>query len=181
MLLKLTMKKECKIPRHCIHVHWLSDSTSAFKECFSNNKRRNCSRSVYCAAGSVFSLYLVYFIPFNPCSNPTRQVAGHSHFIANETKALKSAQGHLANKSQRGPYKVRFPVQIYHTTPLKPWGPVLTGTKILSLSFLKLQSSVTNFTIFTIFIVLSILYIYGVGNGNPLQYSCLENSTDRGA
>ena len=21
----------------------------------------------------------------------------------------------------------------------------------------------------------------GVGNGNPLQYSCLENSTDRGA
>ena len=25
------------------------------------------------------------------------------------------------------------------------------------------------------------LYIYGQGNGNPLQYSCLENSMDRGA
>ena len=62
----------------------------------------------------------VYIISFNPCSNRTRQVEGHSHLIAKETKALKSAQGHLANKSLRGPYKVRFPKQIYHTTQLKP-------------------------------------------------------------
>ena len=25
------------------------------------------------------------------------------------------------------------------------------------------------------------MYTYGEGNGNPLQYSCLENTTDRGA
>ena len=24
-------------------------------------------------------------------------------------------------------------------------------------------------------------YVYGEGNGNPLQYSCLENPRDRGA
>ena len=27
----------------------------------------------------------------------------------------------------------------------------------------------------------SVVKIPGVGNGNPLQYSCLENSMDRGA
>ena len=25
------------------------------------------------------------------------------------------------------------------------------------------------------------MYLYGVGNGNPLQYPCLENPMDRGA
>ena len=25
------------------------------------------------------------------------------------------------------------------------------------------------------------MFVPGVGNGNPLQYSCLENSMDRGA
>ena len=25
------------------------------------------------------------------------------------------------------------------------------------------------------------IFIYGEGNGNPLQYSCLENPMDRGA
>ena len=28
---------------------------------------------------------------------------------------------------------------------------------------------------------LTILFYVGVGNGNPLQYSCLENLVDRGA
>ena len=32
-----------------------------------------------------------------------------------------------------------------------------------------------------IFYSISLLFIPGEGNGNPLQYSCLENSMDRGA
>ena len=38
--------------------------------------------------------------------------------------------------------------------------------------------------IFYFFVSVFIVYLYlfiGEGNGNPLQYSCLENSTDRGA
>ena len=33
----------------------------------------------------------------------------------------------------------------------------------------------------TRFIVFILQYIHEEGNGNPLQYSCLENSMDRGA
>ena len=42
----------------------------------------------------------------------------------------------------------------------------------------KKKSSVLVLLLFVCFFFLSLL---GVGNGNPLQYSCLENSMDRGA
>ena len=39
----------------------------------------------------------------------------------------------------------------------------------------KSQTRLSNFTSFTSY------FITGEGNGNPPQYSCLENSMDRGA
>ena len=37
-------------------------------------------------------------------------------------------------------------------------------------------------TMYNMINIISMLYvIYGEGNGNPLQYSCLENPMDRGA
>ena len=32
-----------------------------------------------------------------------------------------------------------------------------------------------------VLLTFDLLFSYGEGNGNPLQYSCLENSMDRGA
>jgi len=42
------------------------------------------------------------------------------------------------------------------------------------------SSNVYIFTTFSVFLIMTILGA-GVGNGNPLQYSCLENSMDSGA
>ena len=44
--------------------------------------------------------------------------------------------------------------------------------------FLYLMRFPSLYPLCTYFLSLS---IFGVGNGNPVQYSCLENSMDRGA
>ena len=36
-----------------------------------------------------------------------------------------------------------------------------------------------HYTNFFFFFLLLLLFVNGVGNGNPIQYSCLENSMDR--
>jgi len=54
--------------------------------------------------------------------------------------------------------------------------PFLEGTlrKIPEVHLIRLELAVKGFFVFCFF-------FFGEGNGNPLQYSCLENPMDRGA
>ena len=56
----------------------------------------------------------------------------------------------------------------------------LTLIKTISLTwFLKEENFITNE--FSLVLLVSSMMSHGEGNGNPLQYSCLENPTDGGA
>ena len=43
------------------------------------------------------------------------------------------------------------------------------------------QKELTNFLSYVVLFLIGPLDLYGEGNGNPLQCSCLENPRDRGA
>ena len=45
--------------------------------------------------------------------------------------------------------------------------------------FLYHPAFITSYT-YKLVLIIYALYTFGEGNGNPLQYSCLENSLDRG-
>ena len=49
-----------------------------------------------------------------------------------------------------------------------------------SIGLVSIIISVFKVNVFCI-LLLSMMFDVGEGNGNPLQYSCLENSVDRGA
>ena len=46
--------------------------------------------------------------------------------------------------------------------------------------FLYHLAFITSYT-YKLILIIYTLHTFGKGNGNPLQYSCLENSMDRGA
>ena len=68
------------------------------------------------------------------------------------------------------------------TTGVTGWLPVLVFPRAVrgtsELQALKSQSLCLHLLYLS---VISVLFCFGEGNGNPLQYSCLENSMDRGA
>ena len=59
---------------------------------------------------------------------------------------------------------------------------VVFGSAILAFCFLSLYFIYPSVSpLLLSFVFVAILYCNGEGNGNPLQYSCLENSMDGGA